>query len=197
MNLTMARTFPSAALMCVALAACGDSTGPAGEELLVSGTIQNNTQTPIPANARLLVAWAVFTGTDHTYVFGEGTINRADETFSVTLPDAPPTAALNADAVGVGIIFVTTNSSITTGWDVEAIPPSDVIGAAGAYGIIYVADEMQAQALANWTGDFEHGYGVGQGQAVQGSFDIFVPADPGSVVLIIDDLNNIEFVNWS
>ena len=197
MNPSMTRIFPSPLLMCLALAACSGSTGPGTQEFVVSGTIQNNTQTPLPTNARLLIAWAVSTGTDHTYVFGEGTINRTAGTFRVSLSDAPPTAALNADALGIGIIFATTNPSITTGWDVEAIPPSDVIGAAGAYAVIYVADQMQAQAMAGWPGDFEPGYGVGQGQAMPGSFDIFVPAEPESVVLVIDDLANIEFVNWS
>ena len=197
MNLTMARAFTPAALLCAALSGCGDSTGPGDQSFVVGGTIQSNTQVPVPANARLLVAWAVSTGTDHTYVFGEGTIDRTAGTFSISLQDAPPTAALNAGVVGVGIIFVTTNSSITTGWDVEDIPLDDIIGAAGAYAVIYVADETQAQALAGWTGDFEAGYGVGRGEPVQGSFDIFVPTDPGSVVLTIDDLSNIDFVNWT
>jgi len=178
---------------CLLLAGCGDSTSPE-EGFVIRGTIQNNTQTAIPAGARLLVAWAVVTGTEHTYVFGEGTLNRRNGTFKITLPDPPPADALNANAVGIGLIVATTNAGISTGGDIQL---ADLIGAAGAYAIIYVADTAQAETLWAWTGDFESGYEVGQGQTVQGSFDVFVPTDPEDVVLTIDDLSSIDFVNWS
>ena len=184
--------------------ACGDSTDPGddgedqtGEDVVFTGTVQNNTPGPVPSNARVLVAWSVSTGTDFTYVFGEGTIDATSGTFQVTLPGTPPTVALNADVLGVGIVFATTNSSITTGWDVEDIPLDDVIGAAGQYAVIYVADPAGAQALGDWTGTFDDGYTVGRGQEVTGSFDIFVPDAPDSIVLVIDDISNIDFVNWT
>ncbi|KPJ96208.1 MAG: hypothetical protein AMS18_01335 [Gemmatimonas sp. SG8_17] len=176
---------------------CSESTSPA-EGFTVAGTIQNNTQIAIPANARVLVAWVVSSGApDHSYVFGEGTIDRAAGTFRVQLTDPPPAAALNDGALGVGIVVVTTNAAVSTGDDLEDIPPADLIGAAGWYGVIFVADPAGAEQVRSWAADFDAGYGVGVGEEVPGSFDRFVPTSASGVVLIIDDLANIDFVNWT
>jgi len=179
------------------LVGCGDSTSPA-EGFVVSGSIQNNTQTEIPPNARLLVVWVVSSGSpDYSYVFGEGTINRDAGTFEVGMTDPPPAAALNAGALGVGIVVVTTNATVSTGDDLEDIPEEDMLGAAGWYGVIYVGDPAAAEQVRIWSADFDSGYGVGVGEEVPGSFDRFVPTNASSVLLIIDDLSNITFVNWT
>jgi hypothetical protein len=180
--------------MLVGSAGCnGDSTVP-GESFLVSGTIQNNTGSPIPANARLILAWIVSAGADYTYVFGEGSIDATAGTFEIELTE-PPSGALNAGVFGVGILVVTTNPGLTAGADLSSAPMTDFIGAAGEYGVIDVADV--GAASLDWLADFDAGYGVGVGQEDPGPFDIFVPTSPEGVVLIIDDIDNIEFVNWT
>lgn len=187
------------AAVCTGAIGCGDGPNPAGpgETFRVSGTIQNNTAYPVPGSARLLVAWVVSSGSpDYSYVFGEGTIDAGAGTFEIDL-EQPPAQALNAGAFGVGILVVTTNPSLTTGSDLDSAPLSDFIGAAGDYAVIYIADQAAAAAALDWTADFDGGYGVGVGQEVTGSFDVFVPTSADGVILTIDDIDNIEFVNWS
>jgi hypothetical protein len=179
------------------LLGCSDSTNP-DRGFTVGGTIQNNTQTEIPANARLLVVWVVSSGSpDYSYVFGEGTIDRSAGTFQVSMTNPPPAAALNAGSLGVGIVVVSTNGTVSTGDDLDDIPEADVIGAAGWYGLIYVCDPADAAQVRTWAADFDGGYGVGVGEEVPGSFDRFVRTSASSVVLMIDDLENIDFVNWT
>jgi hypothetical protein len=180
-----------------ALLGCSKSTGPSNG-FTVSGTIQNNTQMQIPADARLVVAWVVSsTSPDYTYVFGAGTIDRTAGTFSVSFTSPPPAAALNAGSLGVGIIVATTNPTVSTGDDLDDVPEADLMGAAGRYGVIYVRDPADAAQVRAWSADFELGFSVGVGEEVPGSFDKFVPASASGVVLIIDDLSNISFVNWT
>jgi hypothetical protein len=184
-------------LVGAALAGCGDDNGPS-QEFVVTGTIQNNTQAPIPPNARVLVAWGVSsTSPDYSYVFGEGTLDAAAGTFQISLDQPPPTQALNNDALGVGIIVVTTSQSVVTGDDIGSVPESELIGAAGQYAIISVTDPDQATQFRSWADQFDAGYGVGVGVEVPGDLDRFDPTSSSSVVLIIDDLANIDFVNWT
>ncbi|UCG85724.1 MAG: hypothetical protein JSW71_17665 [Gemmatimonadota bacterium] len=186
-----------ATMILPALLGCSESTSSSGG-FTISGTVQNNTQTEIPTNARLLVVWVVSSGSpDYTYVFGQGTIDRNAGTFELVMTNPPPTAALNAGALGVGIVIATTNASLSTGDDVVDIPATDLIGAAGWYGVIYVGDPAGAAQVRTWSADFDTGYGVGVGEEVPGSYDKFVPTSPSSVVLVIDDLSNIRFVNWT
>lgn len=187
--------------LCIVLLSCDDS--PTGDGMLgeplelfrISGTVQNNTGAPIPENARLVIAWIVFAGpTDYTYAFGDGFINPAG-TFSIDLLP-PPSTALNAGAYGVGLPVATTSTRLTQGDDLNDFPIDDFIGAAGDYAIVYITDPTAAAWWSPWTADFEAGYGVGRGQRVPGSFDIFVPTSPDSLVLILDDIGNIQFFNW-
>jgi hypothetical protein len=184
-------------LISTGLAGCEDGSGPS-QGFVVTGTIQNNTQAPIPPNARLVVAWVVSSGSpDYSYVFGQGTLDPSAGTFEIRLDQPPPSQALNDGALGVGIIVVTTNQSIGDGQDISGVPETELIGAAGQYGIIFTTDPDQAAQYRNWAAQFEAGYGVGVGVQVPADFDRFEPASPSSVVLIIDDLQNIEFVNWT
>jgi hypothetical protein len=188
-------TAVAASLITVMSAACGDSGGPA-EGFVVTGTIQNNTGAALPANTRLLVGWVVTSGEpDFTYVFGEGTMDPVAGTFRIEFDEPPPTQALNLGGLGVGIILATTNQAVGNGYDIGRSPPGELIGAAGRHGIIFIGDP----AIQNpqWATQFDSGYGVGVGVDVENDFDRFEPAAPSSVVLIIDDLAKIDFVNWT
>jgi len=185
----------AAILLVAAAVACSDSNDPSSG-FVVSGTIQNNTGAPLPANTRLLIAWGVSSGSpDYSYVFGEGTIDAAAGTFRIQLDQPPPALALNTGQLGVGIVFATTNQTISTGMDVADFPIAEVIGAAGRYGVIYIGDP--STEVPNWAASFESGYNVGVGVDVVDDFDRFAPTAPSGVVLIIDDLENIDFVNWT
>jgi len=179
------------------LAGCGDETGPV-DGFTIRGTIQNNTSSSVPAGARLLAVWVVSAASpDYTYVFGEGSINRGNGTFELTLTEPPPAAALNAGSLGVAVLVVSTHSSISTGGDITDVRGGALIGSAGSYAVIYVDDNASASAVRSWAADFAVGYGVGEGESSGMGFDIFVPTDPPGVVITIDDFGNIEFVNWT
>jgi hypothetical protein len=181
-------------LLTTLLAGCGDDTEPS-QEFVVTGTIQNNTEEPLPPDARLIVAWLVSsTSPDYNSVFGEGTLNASAGTFQLRLDQPPPSQALNSGVLGVGILLVTTSQSIANGDDITSIPEEELIGAAGQFAIISVEDP---DGVEGWAAEFDAGYSVGRGVQVQDDFDEFEPASPSSVVLIIDALENIEFVNWS
>jgi hypothetical protein len=189
--------FPSAlaTLLLASAVACSDSNNPSAG-FVVSGTIQNNTGAPLPANTRLLVAWVVSSGTpDYSYVFGEGSIDVTAGTFQIQFDQPPPAAALNTGELGVGIIFATTNQAVGNGIDVDHIPTVELIGAAGRHGVIYIGDPAIQGPV--WAAQFPTGYSVGVGVDVENDFDQFQPASQSGVVLIIDDLANIDFVNWT
>ncbi len=179
------------------LASCGDTSEPS-VAFTVSGSVLNNTQAAIPAAARVLVAWVVSSGSpDYTYVFGEGSINASAGTFEVQFTDPPPRAALNSGNLGVGIVVLTTNASIGQGDDLEDFPLADLIGAAPRHAVIYIDGDPQNVTFREWAHDFESSFNAGVGIKVPGSFDEFVPLSPSSIVLIVDDLQNLEFVNWT
>jgi len=174
--------------------ACGDENGPSNG-FVVTGTIQNNTRGPLPANTRLLVVWQVTSGTpDYSYVFGQGTVNAQAGTFRVQLDQPPPAQALNQGSLGVGIIVATTNQTLGDGGNIdEAL--DELIGAAGRYGVIYI--DPAGTSYRQWASDFPAGYSAGVGVDVENDFDLFQPTAPSSVVPIIDALENIDFVNWT
>lgn len=191
------RLAPATFVVAAVLTGCGDSSAPS-QGFVVTGTIQNNTQESIPTSARVVVAWVVSSASpDYTYVFSEGSLDPTAGTFRIAFEQPPPLDALNAGALGVGIIVVTTNQALGTGDDLGTVPETELIGAAGQHAVIYVTTPQQAAQYRNWAADFEAGYGVGVGVKVPGDFDKFQSASPSSVVLIIDDLQNIEFVNWT
>jgi hypothetical protein len=189
------RTAVAASLLAAVVIGCGDGDGPSSE-FVVTGTIQNNTGAPIPANTRLVVLWQVTSGTpDYSYIFGEGTVDPDAGTFRIQLDQAPPSQALNVGPLGVGLIVATTNQTLGNGGTIDDAALAEVVGAAGRYGIIYIGPSGVQNP--EWASQFDSGYGVGVGVDVVGDFDQFAPADPSSVVLIIDALQNIDFVNWT
>jgi hypothetical protein len=193
-----------AALALVGLPACGDSPpeppdpGPEPPNL-VTGVVQNNTANPIPVGTRVLVVWVVSAvREDYSYVYGEGSVDADAGTFRLELTTPPPDTALNGARVGVGIIILTTDASIAEGDDIDDLDPATFVGAAARYGVIYISGApADVAALWGWAADFSTGFNVGVGQEVRGDFDRFVPVDESDVVVIIDDLANIEFVNWA
>lgn len=193
----MVRRFAIAAsIAATVFAGCKDGSSPSGE-FVVSGPIQNNTQASIPTGARVVVVWGVSSGSpDYSYVFGEGSLSTDGTSFHVRFDEPPPVEALNAGVLGVGVVVVTTNQALRTGDDINTIPQSEIIGVAGQYGVIYVGDSQQQ--LPGWAAEFPRGYAVGIGVKVPGAvFDKFEPASRSNVVLIIDDLANIDIVNWT
>ena len=190
--------FVAAGLTTAFTAGCQEGTRPAGS-FVVTGHIQNNTQAPIPTNARLIAVWGVSSGTpDYSYVFGEGTINRLLGTFRIEFDQPPPVEALNNGVLGVAFLIATTDQSLKDG-DIltGSSSTTEIIGVTGQHAVIFV-DHQDTLYLNHWVASFDTGYSVGVGVKVPGSvFDKFEPVSPSSPLLIIDDLANIEIVNWT
>lgn len=187
------------------LGACSEgTTGPEDRKnaelptpFVVSGTLQNRTGVPVPASARVVVSWWRFeTADEHSYVWGEGTVNPADGTFRIVLDAAPPAAVVNFGRMGIAHVYLTTDPNVKTGSRITDLPRSSILGAAGEYAILFVADDPAK--IGDWVGQFPRGYSVGKGVKRPGNpFDAFQPVDAGSVELTVDDLKNIRFTNWS
>jgi hypothetical protein len=177
------------------LTACGDSTGSTDVLFTASGPLNNVSGQPLPAGARVVVAWVVSAGSpDYTYVFGEGTVQG--NTFRVSFTAPPPAEALNAGQLGVGIVLLTSGTGLHSGMRLEDAPPNTVLlGATGNFAIIYKVGDPVAQV--DWAGSFPVGFGAGVGVERPGDFDAFEPVAPTSLELIVDDIDNIDFVNWT
>ena len=192
------RVLLCALLPTLALSACGES--PSEPRLdtpyTVSGTLDNRTGAPVPAGTRVMVAWEVSSGSpDYTYVFGEGTVQANGAGFELTFDAPPPARALNSNGLGVGIVFLTTDTGLRAGDDASRLDPAAIVGAAGQFAVIYL-DRGPAE-VGSWAAKFQPGYNVGRGIEIPGDFDGFEPVSPSSIEIIVDDLENIDFVNWT
>ncbi len=187
------------ALGILLLGGCADGpTAVDGEGLFtLSGTLTNRTASPVPGNTRVMVAWVVSSGSpDYTYVFGEGTVQAEKGTFRLTFDQPPPAKALNANGLGVGIVFLTTNPSLKAGMEVGE--SSGIIGAAGQHAVIYLAhDPATVGGGIGWAKSFQQGYNAGRGIDLPGAFDGFEPTSRSSIEIIVDALGNIKLVNWT
>ncbi|HEV8398233.1 MAG TPA: hypothetical protein VGQ18_00190 [Gemmatimonadales bacterium] len=182
----------------VAVSACSEGTGPS-TGFVVRGRIQNNTDAPIPADARLVVIWGVTSGSpDYSVVFGEGEIDRMTGTFHVRFEGPPPTEALNNGVMGVGLVVATTDHLLKDGDSLPNRPPTfDILGVTAQHAVIFLASQPDTLQVPTWATAFDTGYTVGVGVKVPGTFDKFVPVSPSTALLIIDALANIEIVNWT
>jgi hypothetical protein len=184
------------ALVLGAAACGGDSNDPSDVLITVSGSVTNLSGQQIPSTARVIVAWVVSaTQSDYAYVYGEGTFHGS--TFQVAFRQPPPAEALNAGQLGVGIVVLTTSTSLRDGVHLEdvALEPGELLGATGRHAVIYKATESVDQV--DWEQAFPLGFNAGIGVDRENAFDAFAPTAPTSLELIVDDLDNIDFVNWT
>lgn len=164
--------------------------------ITISGTLDVKKENYLTSDTRVLITWA--TDEPSQYIFGEGIIDIINKTFKIVLEDSLPNAAYYAEDFGIGFIFTTDDNEIEQKFYHDGIDWETITGAAGGYCVIYKKKNIIAlDSLNNWTAKFQSGYSVGKGIDLPGVFDEFEPYNNHSVILIIDDLNNIEFTNWS
>ena len=96
-------------------------------------------------------------------------------------------------------MIVTTDQTLQPGiLSPESFSEPDILGASGQYSILYVSGNFETLDREDWFTGFNQGYSVGKGIDIPDSvFDGFEPVDPTTIEIIIDDLENIEFVNWT
>jgi hypothetical protein len=173
------------------------SSSGGGGTLAVNGKITAAPGKMVPAMAGVEVAWSVSSGSpDYLYVFGAGP--TSGNTFSLSLDKAPPVEALNSYGIGVGIVFLFPASNTVPEGNAGK---GDIIflnglGAAGRYAVIYKAP---GATDLSWSGAFAEGYSCGKGAPPPPgqTFEIFTPVDCSEVEVVVDDLQNIMFVNWT
>ncbi len=198
------KPFSAAMAMVLIGAACDDggTTAPEipGALFTVSGTVRDESDFPIPLGARVLVAWQVSSGSpDYSLVFGEGSLDRDAGAFQLGFFEAPPQEALNANGLGVGVLIVVDDPALGSGDRLEGDEDfAGVLGIAENHAVIYIeGDPAEIDSPSDWVGSFEEGFNVGRGIDLGGPFDGFEPVSPGEIVITLDDLEDLEFVDWT
>ena len=185
----------------VLLVSCSDDSSPVKsrtpEGFVVSGIVRNETGADL-TGARVVAWWGVVTGEDYNYFFGEGTVNTEDLTFELVLSEDPPPEALNDD-LGVAVLLIVKPSA--TGMGEPGILPEDydygdILGGATRHCVIFSTGDNVNDIP--WAEEFEPGYSAGRGVEIPDyDFEGFEPVDSSTVEIVVDDLENLVFVNWT
>ena len=169
--------------------------------IVVSGTIQNPNGITYSSNARVAGLWSGDVGEgDFGYIFGSGKIDQEAGTFRMELHADPPDSASFGGIFGVGVLIVWDgNGELEEGLFPEEFWDSDaVVGASPRHQIIWSSRDPELLENIPWIEPFPKGYSVGRGIDVPDyTFDGFEPVGPGIVEIILDDLGNLDFVNWT
>lgn len=171
------------------------SPGPtdSGTVPTLAGALKAGPGKQVPANARAVVLWA---GEEEIYKYGEGLSTGA--TYSLDVPASLPAELLNAKTVGVGIVaLVPTGTPLAEGRnDVDII--DSVIGVAEDFAFIYRPGGPQEDlSYREWIKYFPIGLSCARGVETDGIFDAFRPVPCESIPITVDDLDNLNLVNWT
>ena len=182
--------------------AVNDLAGTRQEEplLVVSGRIENPKGISYGRDARVVGFWSGDRGEgDFTYVFGFGEIDPEAGTFRLEFHAPPPDSASYGGIFGVGALVVVADASLEEGLVPEAfLDNKAILGASPRHYVVFHSGDPEVLRNVPWVEPFPSGLSVGRGIQIPDSFfEGFEPVDPGSVLIILDDLNNLDFVNWS
>lgn len=184
-----------------------DINDPPNTLFTISGKLTFNRPTQISSDARVGVFWYVprSGAPDYGYIFGEGKVNLADSTFKVIFQKAPPDTALNRNngmgkdiglGVGAVLLFDRSMSEGVYGDDGDSLIEEHALGLATQHAVIYVKGNRDSVALIkSWGKDFNSGFGVGKGIARTGD-DHFGPVSSSDIEIFIDNLKDLEWVEW-
>jgi hypothetical protein len=166
----------------------------------ISGTLHPARETTLPGNTRVLVLWTVVSEDDpHLYIFGEGTLNFKNYTFSIPLYGPPPAEAINqleGLSLGYGRVILTADQKLKKSIPPDSFTREEILGIVASDMIFYIDGDTSAAPNVDWLTAFDQGYSVAREVRIDSGSDKFEPAAPGSLQLIIDDLDNIEVANW-
>lgn len=167
----------------------------ASDSLDVNGKLTPGAGKSVPPAADVIIGWSVSSGSpDYIYSFGSG--SSTDVPFQVSLDKKPPTEALNAGKVGIGIVILYPAGMMPPEGKLTEATLNQGIGAAGEYAIIY---KEQGVAGQGWISKFPEGYSCGKGAPPEpgSNFESFAPVDCSEITIIVDDIDKIDFVNWT
>lgn len=174
-----------------------------------TGRISNPKNITIPNDAYLSVVWDVSKGNpDYGYFYGEGYLDRANNTFTIGFNEDLPAEALNrndSDVGGLGVAYVQLLTSPTSkpklvGKQLYGLSDTDYKGwgAMNWSGIIYIGGDSSKVDWRSWAKNFKQGYNYAIGVDNGTTFDDFAPADTKDIVLLIDTVkSSFRFPNWT
>lgn len=199
MNLVSMKKVSLAIALLSGLALLGGCGGGSEGVFEAQGQITAASGKTLPDGAVASVIWSVSSGSpDYAYAYGSGTTTA--EGFDVSFAADPPAEALNSYGIGVGIIVaMPAGQGLADGKVSEAAMDTldqTAVGATGQYAIIY---KKAGAAGLDWSGAFPDGYSCAKGvpAAAGQTFDSFALVDCAEVVLTVDDLDTIDFTNWT
>lgn len=182
----------------------------------ITGTLEVNPSFTIPDNARLVVMWGISaTSPDYEIIYGQGLIDRANKTFSITFNEPLQDAALNLskdrlNGVGVGYIMLTTDPTLQDGVRLNG-NNAQVLGSVDNICIIYTKGDpktwgynasnpttwLEGSCSGQWLPSFNSGFNVGRGIEMNCRFDGFTPVSPNGLKLIVDPRFDFHFPDWT
>lgn len=183
-------------LAALLLAGCDDGTGLDLIGHTAAGGFDFVSRSDLPAGTRVLVAW---TRAGDSYVWGEGELVGSG--WFVDLDEPPPNAALHdlsGALLGVGFVYLTTEALVGEGSAIEDVPAAQIVGASARHAIIYIEGNPDfVDEAFGWGSAFEMGYSVGVGVPLPGTTrEGFEPISPSDPVIIVDDVADLDFVDW-
>jgi hypothetical protein len=192
-----------AMLATLSLVAACDTTGPADNSALytISGKLRFDSAMVIPTDTRVRVLFDVTSGTpDYAYIFGSGTVNLSDSTFKLVFTEPPPAEALNRYGLGVGAIVLLPGAIAdgkVAGDTLDSLV-HQMVGLAEDYAVIYLGKSPDSVALERqWAGNFKNGFNMGKGIRKTQEDDEFEPTEPNIIEILINLIENLDWVDWT
>ena len=170
-----------------------------------TGNISNPKNITIPEDAYFVGVWIVSSGSpDYLYYYGDGYIDKSNNTFTFGFKDTLPPDAVNRSAndpgsFSVGYMLLVTSKNKVSGKELNresaSIDSAKIWGALNWAGIVYVGADSTV-AWKDWTKAFKPGYTYAEG--VTNGGDYFVEANKNNMKVMIDTSRDaFDFPDWT
>ncbi len=189
------------------LAGCSNSnTGPASDTFVVKGTLQNPSGLTLPSTLKVAAFWV---SPDQAYIYGLGTVNASNATFSVNVPASLDskafleynTSANPSEAVAAGFALIVAiddpSNRFTQGTIVTPEDPGlKVLGGVSNHAIVYRKGTREAieASTMGWFANFPDGLSMGKAVYTSDKDGYLEPVPNSSFTLMIDSSgDSLEF----
>ncbi len=193
------------------LGSCSDaSTAPTKKEFPTykhsfTGKISNPKNYTIPDDAYFAIVWSISRpNPDYAYIYGDGYIDKATNTFTIGFNDDLPTEAMNLNDTttgGLGVaeeVLLITSPKKYSGKLFTEAKDIKLYGLFNWKGMIYIGGDPSKVEWRSWAKDFKSGYNFAQAVKANSGFDYFIPAEAKDMELTIDTVaSNYTMPNWT
>ncbi|MBS1538017.1 MAG: hypothetical protein JST20_09750 [Bacteroidetes bacterium] len=166
--------------------------------ITIYGKIDNSNNIKSPDDARLTAGWFIVGGhSGYVYVYGEGSINKSDNTFTINFEKNPPVNALYYKTeAGIAFVVLTDNSIKQNDILTDITKGLKFYGRMENSAIIYITDTAKIK-FPDSLPPFHNGYNFGSAVFSTKSVDYFIPGDKSTAILRIDTtITEFTNVNW-